>query len=72
MSKYTMHPCRDVGGGEIERCEACEADMFTIYRIEADGTEAAHIDYEFEDSVEMVSQWANATRELERLNRSTP
>lgn len=66
---YTLHPCRNVGEEDIERCEACEADMFTIYRVNEDGTESAIIDYEFEDSVEMVAQWANATRELERLTK---
>lgn len=66
---YTLHPCRNVGEKDIERCEACEADMFTIYRVNEDGTESAIIDYEFEDSVEMVAQWVNATRELERLTK---
>ena len=68
MPKHTLHPCRDTGGGHIERCEACEADFFTIYRRNDDGTESAVVDYEFEDSVEMVCQWANATNELKRLN----
>lgn len=71
MDKYTLHPCRNVDDRNVERCEACEADFFTIYRCNEDGTEDAVIDFEFEDSVEMVCQWANATRELQRLNRST-
>jgi hypothetical protein len=66
---YTLHPYRSTGDGSAERCDHYSSDFFRICRIEKDGTETAVIDYEFEDSAEMVSQWANATKQLGRLER---
>lgn len=46
MNKYTLHPCRNTdNNGNIERCDAWEADFFTIYQCNEDGTEDAVIDF---------------------------
>jgi hypothetical protein len=65
---YTLYPYRNIGNG-VERCDHDMSDLFRICRVETDGTETPVIDYEFEDSAEMVSQWANATKQLGRLTR---
>lgn len=65
---YTLRPCRYVSQNEVEVCDRQDADLFTIYRVNPDGTEQACIDYEFDDSHQAIDQWRNANRELERLN----
>ncbi len=67
---YAIHPYRKTSDGKLERCDHYMSDFFRICRVEKDGTETALIDYDFEDSVEMVAQWANASRELARLQKA--
>lgn len=53
--------------GVARPCDLADADCYTIYKVDNDGSEHRYIDYEIDDSSVRFSAFTNCLTEFRRL-----